>query len=320
MRSRVSDPADFGCVAVLMGGWSDEREVSLWSGKNVLEALLVRGVDAHAVDVTRRNVLSLGEAGFTRAFNVLHGVGGEDGTVQAALELQNIAYPGCGVLASALSMDKLLCKRIWRAEGLPTPDYSVLSVSGDACAAAGNLEYPLIVKPVADGSSLGVSKVTAPEQLAVAFRKARGTGTDRAVMAEAFVVGEEYTCAILDDEALPLIWIEPDGDFYDYRAKYLSNATRYHCPAPLDARLSATLQALCCRAFQMLGGEGWGRVDFILDAEKTPWLIEVNTLPGMTAHSLVPMAAMAAGLAFTDLCWAVLETSFVYRGTKEGPQ
>ncbi len=308
MRRRVTHPADFGRVAVLLGGWSTEREVSLWSGNKVLEALQTRGIDAHGVDVDRRRMLTLGEGGFARAFNLLHGTGGEDGTVQAVLELQGIAYPGCGVLASALSMDKLRSKRIWKAEGLPTPDYRVLNDVADANAAAAGFGYPFIIKPTADGSSVGVSKVKASDQIQTAFDLARGPG--RRVMAEAFVSGAEYTCAILDDAALPLIRIEPDGEFYDYNAKYLSDKTRYICPADLDPAHELRLQNVCMDAFDLLGGCGWGRVDFMLDSRGDLWLIEVNTLPGMTSHSLVPMAARAVGMSFEDLCWAVLETSF----------
>lgn len=308
MRRRVTNPAEFGRVAVLMGGWSAEREVSLWSGAKVLEALRARGVDAHGIDVDQRSVLTLREAHFARAFNLLHGTGGEDGTVQAVLELQGIAYPGCGVLASALSMDKLRSKRIWKAEGLPTPDYRELQFPADATTAARQFGCPFMVKPTADGSSVGISKVKATGQAEAAFALARGAG--RTVMAEAFVAGAEYTCAILDGAALPLIRIVPDGEFYDYNAKYLSDKTRYICPVDLDSEHELRLQKLCVTAFDLLGGSGWGRVDFMLDGAGEPWLVEVNSLPGMTSHSLVPMAARAVGMSFEDLCWAVLETSF----------
>lgn len=314
MRRRVTNPADFGRVAVLMGGWSTEREVSLWSGGKVLEALHTRGVDAHGVDVDQRSVLTLGEAGYERAFNLLHGTGGEDGTVQAVLELQGIAYPGCGVLASALSMDKLRSKRIWKSEGLPTPDDRVLSDAAAAHAAAEALGYPFIIKPSADGSSVGISKVKHAEEIDSAFQAACASPltphASRLVMAEAFVAGAEYTCAILDGAALPLIRIVPDGEFYDYNAKYVSDKTRYICPVDLDPAHELRLQKLCVSAFDLLDGSGWGRVDFMLDSTGEPWLIEVNSLPGMTSHSLVPMAARAVGMSFEDLCWAVLETSF----------
>lgn len=317
MRRRVTNPADFGRVAVLMGGWSSEREVSLWSGNKVLEALRARGVDAHAVDTDRRNVLTLRDAGYDRAFNLLHGTGGEDGTVQAVLELQGIAYPGCGVLASALAMDKLRSKRIWKAEGLPTPDYRLLPDVSAARAAAEAFGYPFIIKPTADGSSVGISKVKHADEIDSAVQSARGltvsrlsSPVSRSAMAEVFVTGSEYTCAILDGAALPLIRIEPNGEFYDYNAKYLSDNTRYICPAALDPAHELRLQKLCVDAFDLLDGCGWARVDFMLDSGGEPWLIEVNTLPGMTSHSLVPMAAHAVGMSFEDLCWAVLETSF----------
>lgn len=318
MARRVTDPAAFGRVAVLMGGWSAEREVSLSSGRNVLEALRACGVDAHGIDADRQNILRLAECGYTRAFNLLHGVGGEDGTVQAVLDLQKIPYPGCGVLASALGMDKLLCKRLWKAEALPTPDYRLVREPSDALAAAENLGYPLFIKPAADGSSLGVSKVATPDQLACAFAEAYRTGG--AVMAEACVAGGEYTCCVLEGHRLPLIQIEPDGEFYDYHAKYQSDNTRYYCPASMNAADADRLQDLCQRAFALLGGEGWGRVDFLLDERSRPWLIEINTLPGMTSHSLLPMAARTAGLDFPELCWAVLETSLPGGESKRGVQ
>jgi len=310
MRKRVTDPAAFGRVAVLFGGWSAEREVSLWSGRNVTEALRARGVDAIGMDVDRDALLQLRAQGYRRAFNLLHGTGGEDGTVQALLDLQDIAYPGCGVLASALAMDKLLSKRIWKAEGLPTPAFQLLRTLADAYAAAETLGYPFIIKPTADGSSVGVSKVKHAGQIEAALASARGDGAPRTVIAEAFVAGAEYTCAILDGAALPLIRIEPDGEFYDYNAKYLSDNTRYHCPADLDPEHEVRLQRVCLDAYALLGGRDWGRVDFMLDGRGEPWLIEVNTLPGMTSHSLVPMAARAVGMDFESLCWAVLETSF----------
>ncbi|HEU0198267.1 MAG TPA: D-alanine--D-alanine ligase [Nevskiaceae bacterium] len=322
MRRQVQDPADFGRVAVLMGGWSAEREVSLWSGKNVCEALVARGVDAVAVDADRRRVLHLGEEGFVRAFNVLHGTGGEDGTVQAALELQGIAYPGCGVLASALAMNKAQTKRLWQVAGLPTPAWHPVADLDGAYAAAREFGYPFIIKPAAEGSSVGVSKVHGQAEVEPAFHAAWGdTAVDgrrpasHSVIAEAFVSGAEITASILDDQALPLIRIVPDGEFYDYRAKYLSDQTRYHCPAGLEPAQEMALREVCLKAWRTLGGSGWGRVDFLLDAAGKPWLIEVNTVPGMTSHSLVPMAAKASGMDFQSLCWTILETSFEPRGS-----
>lgn len=312
MSRRVTDPREFGRVAVLMGGWSAEREVSLWSGKGVHEALLSKGVDAVAVDASRENILHLGRQGFARAFNVLHGTGGEDGTVQAVLELQGIPSPGSGVLASALALDKLFTKRIWKAEGLPTPEFMVLESAADATRAAERFGYPFIIKPAADGSSVGVTKVKNAAQLQPAFADAQGPG--RVVMAERFIAGGEYTCPVLDGEALPVIRIEPDGEFYDYHAKYISEKTRYHCPAGLPSGLEQGIQQMCLKAFDLLGCKDWGRVDFLMGADQQPQLLEINTLPGMTSHSLVPMAAKARGMSYADLCWRLLETTMGGRG------
>jgi D-alanine-D-alanine ligase len=308
MRRTVSDPKAFGRVGVLMGGWSAEREVSLWSGKGVADALAARGVEVVAIDVDKASLLALHTRGLARAFNVMHGTGGEDGTLQAVLDLQGIPYTGSGVLASALAMDKLRTKRLWKAEGLPTPDYVLARSADDLAVAAQRFGYPFIVKPAEEGSSVGVSKVKAPDQLARAWGEARGIA-GRVVMAERFVAGAEYTCAILDGEPLPLIRIEPDGEFYDYHAKYISEQTRYHCPAGLDAAHERRLQETCASAFELIGARGWGRVDFMLDAAGEPALIEVNLVPGMTSHSLVPMAARARGLDYGALCWALLETT-----------
>lgn len=308
MRKIVSDPKAFGKVAVLMGGWSAEREVSLWSGQGVVEALRSKGVDAVAVDADRKSVLTLGTQGYARAFNVMHGTGGEDGTLQAVLDLQGIPYTGSGVLACALGMDKLRTKRLWKAEALPTPDYLLLRDESDLAHAAERFGFPLIIKPSEEGSSVGVSKVKSREQLPAAYALARGD-SGRVVMAEQFIAGGEYTCAIVDGRALPTIRIEPDGEFYDYNAKYLSDKTQYHCPSGLDAALESHIQDICLRAFEIVGARGWGRVDFMLDAQFRPWLIEVNLVPGMTSHSLVPMAAQATGMGYADLCWALLETT-----------
>ncbi|HEY0973108.1 MAG TPA: D-alanine--D-alanine ligase [Solimonas sp.] len=312
---RVTDPRDFGRVAVLMGGWSAERQVALWSGEGVLAALRARGIDAVGVDATPGRILALKVEGFDRAFNVLHGTGGEDGTVQAALDLQGIPYTGSGVLACALAMDKLRTKRLWKAEGLPTPDWLWLERESDLDEAARRFGFPLIVKPSEEGSSVGVSKVKRAADLPAAYHAARGE-QHRVVMAERFIgggsQGHEFTCAILDGEALPTIRIVPPGEFYDYDAKYLSDDTRYHCPSGLDAALETEIQGICLRAFALLGARGWGRVDFMLDADNRPWLIEANLVPGMTSHSLVPMAAQARGIDYPDLCWRILE------GTLEG--
>ena len=307
MRRKVSDPKLFGRVAVLMGGWSAEREVSLWSGQGVHAALLSKGVDAVAIDADKAAVLSLGAQGYDRVFNILHGTGGEDGTVQAILDLHGLPYPGSGVLASALAMDKLRSKRIWKAEGIPTPDFMLLGSLDDAHAAAQRFGYPHIVKPAADGSSVGVSKVKRADQIEKAYADARGNG--RAVIAEKFVAGGEYTCPVIDGVPLPLIHIEPDGEFYDYHAKYISENTRYHCPSGVAPEREKYLQEICVRAFELIGCKDWGRVDFMMDAQGNPWLLEINTLPGMTSHSLVPMAAKATGMSYADLCWALLETT-----------
>ena len=307
----VPGPQAFGRVAVLMGGWSSEREVSLQSGATVVAALRGEGLDVLAVDIrTAQDLFALPEQGVTRVFNVLHGTGGEDGTVQAVLDLLGLPYPGCGVLASALAMDKLQTKRLWRAENIPTADWRCVDSLDELTAAATVFGYPLIVKPAADGSSVGISKVTAPADLPAAWAAARGDAErGRVVLAERFVAGGEYTCAIIGDQALPIIRIEPDGEFYDYHAKYVSEQTRYHCPAGLPSAVEAELQALCLRAFAVIGAQGWGRVDFMMGADHRPALLEVNTLPGMTSHSLVPLAARAAGIEVGALCRQLLATT-----------
>jgi D-alanine-D-alanine ligase len=312
--STTTNPADFGKVAVLMGGWSAERQVSLWSGEGITKALQSRGVDAHGVDVSSpEQLFTLKAEGYARVFNILHGTGGEDGTVQALLDLQGLRYPGSGVLASALAMDKLTTKRVWKAEGLPTPDFRVLESLAAAQAAAAAFGYPCIIKPAADGSSVGVSKVKSADQVEAAWQLARGDDGERVVMAEQFIgragKNDEFTCPILLGRALPVIRIEPPGEFYDYHAKYLSDDTRYHCPAGLDAGFEAEVQALCLRAFALAGCRHWGRVDFLMGEDGRPQLLELNTLPGMTSHSLVPMAAKAVGIDYAELCWRLLEAT-----------
>ena len=311
--SVTTNPAEFGKVAVLMGGWSAERQVSLWSGEGVTAALKARGVDAVGVDVAApEQLFGLKAEGYARVFNILHGTGGEDGTVQAILDLQGLPYPGSGVLASALAMDKLTTKRVWKAEGLPTPDFRVLDSVADAHAAAAAFGYPHIVKPAADGSSVGVTKLKSADQIEAAFALAKGD-TGRVVMAEQFIgragKNDEFTCPILLGRALPVIRIEPDGEFYDYHAKYISNDTRYHCPSGLDAAFERDVQALCLKAFALAGCRHWGRVDFLLGADGRAQLLELNTLPGMTSHSLVPMAAKAVGIDYAQLCWNLLEAT-----------
>lgn len=308
--STTKNPKDFGKVAVLMGGWSAERQVSLWSGEGVFKALQEKGVEAIAVDVTSpEQLFGLKAQGVARAFNILHGTGGEDGTVQAILDVQGIRYPGSGVLGSALAMDKLFTKRIWKSEGIPTAEFEVIASVEEAEAAAARFGYPFIIKPAADGSSVGVSKVKKPEQIAQAYQEALGKSGRNVVMAEAFVAGGEYTCPVLAGAALPVIRIEPDGEFYDYNAKYISDNTRYHCPAGLDAEHEKAIQQRCLKAFNLLGCSGWGRVDFLMGDNGVPMLLEVNTLPGMTSHSLVPMAAKVSGMSYAELCWRLLETT-----------
>ncbi len=309
----VTDPKIFGKVAVLMGGWSAERQVSLWSGEGVTKALQERGVSATGLDITTpAQLFALKQQGFDRVFNILHGTGGEDGTVQAILDLLGLPYPGSGVGASAIAMDKLATKRIWKAEGLPTPDFRVLASVADAIAAAQHYGYPYIIKPAADGSSVGVTKVKSAEQVSKAFIDAEG-GVGRVVMAEQFIDGgadhSEYTCPVLRGVALPVIRIVPDGEFYDYNAKYISDKTAYLCPAGFSAEQEKIIQALCLKAFALVGCKDWGRVDFLMGADGVPQLLELNTLPGMTAHSLVPMAAKVSGLSYAALCWSLMEAT-----------
>lgn len=304
---RIQRAEDFGRVAVLMGGWAAEREVSLASGAQVLAALQRRGVQAEGIDATPVKVLELKRDGFDRVFNVLHGTGGEDGVVSAALSLLELPCTGSGVMASALSMDKLRTKRLWRGADLPTPAYRIPRSEAEALQAVEDLGLPLFVKPNNQGSSVGMSKVVEPGQMAAAFALARRYSSE--VLVEQFVAGPEYTASVLAGEALPLIRIQPAGDYYDYHAKYVAEDTQYHCPCGLSAALEQRLQKLCLQAFDAIGARGWGRVDFMLDQDQQPWLIEANTVPGMTSHSLVPMAARARGIEFEELCWRVLETS-----------
>ncbi|MBD3669364.1 MAG: D-alanine--D-alanine ligase [Gammaproteobacteria bacterium] len=297
----------FGKVAVLMGGWSAEREVSLKSGAAVLAALKARGVDAHGVDVDRNVVQVLQGGAFDRAFNILHGRGGEDGELQGVLEILGIPYTGSGVMASALSMDKLRTKQLWLGAGLPTPAFEMLKPGFDGDTVVAKLGLPIMVKPAREGSSIGMSKVSDAAQLQAAFDKA--IEFDDAVLAESWIHGSEYTAAILGRESLPLIRLQPAAEFYDFDAKYVSDDTGYQCPCGLDEDKEAELQQLALEAFDVLGSHGWGRVDIMLDEAGRPWLLESNTLPGMTDHSLVPMAARAAGIEFDDLVMRILEGS-----------
>jgi D-alanine-D-alanine ligase len=296
-------------VAVLMGGTTAEREISLKSGAMVLAALRARGVDAHAFDPKAEGIADLMRGGYDHAFIVLHGRFGEDGTLQGALEWLGLRYTGSGVLGSALAMDKLRAKRLWMAEGLPTPSFEVVDAGSDFRKVAERLGLPLMVKPVSEGSSIGMTKVRAAAGLDEAF--ALAVNYDRRVMVEKFIEGTELTAGILGDEVLPLIRLETPRDFYDYQAKYVADDTRYLIPCGLPPEREREIQALCLRAFQLLGCSGWGRVDLMLDASGKPWLLEVNTAPGMTDHSLVPMAARAAGLSYEDLCLRILEGAHV---------
>ncbi len=299
-----------GKVAVLMGGKSAEREISLLSGAGVLKALRAKKVDAHAFDPAERDLAELKRDGFTRCFIALHGRGGEDGTVQGALEVMGIPYTGSGVTGSAIAIDKWRSKMIWMAGGLPTPRYRVLQAQDDWAAVAQDLGLPLIVKPANEGSTLGLTKVTAVAHLPAAYELAAKKYRDTA-LAETFVDGPEYTAGILGDSVLPLIRIEAPQGNYDYHHKYFSDDTKYLCPCGLPPQEEAPLRALSLEAFKLLGCSGWGRVDLMLDKAGKPWLLEVNTAPGMTGHSLVPMAARVAGLSYDDLCLKILEGAHV---------
>ena len=316
-RHCIAQPADFGRVAVLLGGSSSEREVSLISGRAVLAALSGRGVAVEAFDPAERPLTQLLTSGIERVWIALHGPGGEDGTVQGALECLGLPYTGSGVLGSALGMDKLRTKRLAQAIGVPTTDYLVLAEEADLPLALERLGLPLIVKPATQGSSVGMTRVERAEQLEGAWREA--LRFDPLVFAEPWITGAEYTVAILQGVALPSIRIETPRAFYDYEAKYLRNDTRYHCPSGLSREAESHLANSALAAFEACGAEGWGRADFMMDRTGRPQLLEINTVPGMTDHSLVPMAARAAGIEFDQLVWRVLETSFARQpGTPGG--
>lgn len=297
----------YGKVAVLMGGRSAEREISLQTGAAILAALRRKGVDAHEIDAGETVVSDLVEGGFDRVFNALHGRGGEDGVIQGALEMLNLPYTGSGVLGSALSMDKVRCKWIWQRLGLPTPDFTLVRSEQDLDTAARELGFPLMLKPVHEGSSLGAARVGAREDLRRAWNNASRYDDD--VICERWMPGGDYTVGILHGQALPAIKIETDREFYDYQAKYLDDDTRYLCPCGLPQELEAELAGLALQAFDAIGAGGWGRVDILLDENHRPGLIDVNTVPGMTGHSLVPMAASCTGLDFDNLVLRVLDTS-----------
>jgi D-alanine-D-alanine ligase len=308
-KRAVNPAAGYGKVAVLMGGRSAEREISLMSGKNVLEGLQRKGVDAHAFDPAERELFELKRDGYQRAFLILHGRYGEDGTVQGALETMGIPYTGSGVMASALCMDKLRTKLIWLASGLPTPRHAVLTDKSDWSSVAKELGLPLIVKPAHEGSSIGLTKVTSIEKIEAAYELA--AKCDSLVIAEEFIGGRELTAAFLDDRALPLIRIEAPHGNYDYQNKYFTDVVKYHCPSGLPAAQETELQATVMRAAQALGCAGWGRADLMLRDDGRAFLLEMNTAPGMTGHSLVPMAARAAGIDFDDLVLRILELAHV---------
>jgi D-alanine-D-alanine ligase len=296
---------NFGKVAVLLGGKSAEREVSLKSGGMVLAALRKKGVDAHPFDPREKDVQDLVRERFARVFIALHGRFGEDGTLQGVLEWLGIPYTGSGVLASALAMDKVRTKRLWAAEGLPTAPYEILNKETNLRAVAKRLGTPLFVKPASEGSSVGMTKVKKTNDLEEAY--ALAVNYDPVVIAEKFIDGPELTVSIVGERVLPIIRIETPREFYDYEAKYIANDTRYLIPCGVSEKKEKELQALCLKAFRALGCRGWGRVDLMLDKRGRPFLLEVNTSPGMTDHSLVPMAARAVGISYEDLCVQVLE-------------
>lgn len=305
---KILNPAQFGRVAVLMGGTSSEREVSLNSGANVLEALLMQGVQAFPVDGVQALLVLLNEAKVDRVFNILHGNkgGGEDGVVQGLLEAYGIPYTGSNVLGSSLSMDKIRSKQIWLSMGLPTPRYARLALGANIASAAHELGLPIIVKPSCEGSSVGISRVFKDSDLSAAVALANAYPGE--LLMEQMIVGQEYTVAILGETVLPSIRIVPAGEYYDYHAKYVADDTQYLCPG-LQGEQEQALGALALTAFKALGCSGWGRVDVMRDDAGDLYLLEVNTAPGMTSHSLVPKAAQQIGIDFASVCWLVLETS-----------
>ncbi|MFV1972361.1 MAG: D-alanine--D-alanine ligase [Thiohalobacterales bacterium] len=301
--------ADFGKVAVLMGGHSAEREISLQSGNAVLRALQAAGVDAHGLDAADRGLVdALASGGYARVFIALHGRGGEDGVVQGLLDVLELPYTGSEVLGSALAMDKLRTKQVWDSAGIPTPAFSVLRDEADLAAVKDTTGFPVIVKPSREGSSIGISRVDTEAELQAAWQLALRYDAD--VLAEQWIEGAEYTAGILATQVLPLIRLETPNTFYDYAAKYEADTTRYLIPCGLEEVVELQLREQAFAAFRQTGASGWGRVDFMLDAAGQPWFIEVNTIPGLTDHSLVPMAANAAGIDFTRLVCRILETTF----------
>ncbi|WP_373974199.1 D-alanine--D-alanine ligase [Chitinibacter sp. SCUT-21] len=295
---------EFGKVAVIMGGSSAEREVSLMSGAGVLAALQSKGVDAHAFDPAEQSLIALKEEGFDRAFLILHGRGGEDGTIQGALEFMGVPYTGCGVMASAIAMDKWRTKLLWEAAGLPVPEYRIIDSAAELAQAADELGLPLFVKPASEGSSVGVVKLKSLADIEAAW--AEVSRHNSVVLAERNIGGGEYTCAVLDGKALPSVRIIPQTEFYDYEAKYFRDDTEYRCPAGLSDDKESLARSLAEKAYRVLGASGWARIDFLTDDDGTIYLLEANTAPGMTSHSLFPMAARESGLSYEDLVVKIL--------------
>ena len=308
--SSQTNAKDFGKVAVLMGGWSAEREVSLKSGEAVLAALLEKKIDAYKVDVKRESIFDdLKQGQFDRVFIILHGPGGEDGVIQSVLEILELPYTGSGVLASALAMDKLRCKELLQGSGLPTPAYMKLEETTDMNHVGATLGFPVMVKPTLEGSSIGMSKVEQESDLDDAWQVAAKYGNS--VLAEQWIHGKEYTVAILGQKPLPVIRLETKRDFYDYAAKYDDDDTQYHCPCGLAEKEESQLQRMALTAFDAVGAKGWGRVDIMCDEDGQPSIIEINTVPGMTSHSLVPMAAKADGYSFSELVFNILSQTLI---------
>lgn len=322
MRGSVTDVAALGKVAVLMGGRSAERAISLMSGQGVLQALRSQGVDAHPFDPAERDMGELRREGFARCFIALHGRWGEDGTVQGALELLGIPYTGSGVLASSVAMDKIMTKRIWRAEGLPTPAWRTVHSEADTLAALAELGSPMIVKPAREGSTLGLTKVTNAAQCAQAY--ALAARHDPEVLCEQFVSGDEVTCPVLGEDrsavALPTIRIVAPQGNYDYQHKYFTDDTQYLVPCGLPEGEEAAINALVLKAYRTLGCRGWARADVMIDGRtRQPWLLEINTAPGMTGHSLVPMSARAAGISYESLCLGLLQSASLDATAPDNP-
>jgi D-alanine-D-alanine ligase len=307
-RIRIDKPEDFGRVAVLMGGVSAEREISLMTGEAVLEALLRRGVDAEGIDLCHMLPAAVAEGRFDRVWNALHGRLGEDGCMQGLLEILGVPYTGSGVLGSAVSMDKLRSKRLFAAWALESPRFEVMAGPKDADRVVGTLGLPMMVKPAGEGSSVGMTKVERAGELTPAWEDA--AKFDPCVLVEEWVEGREYSVPVLQGEALPIVRIETPRTFYDYEAKYFSDDTRYYCPCGLDDDIEQACRRASLEAFDAVGASGWGRVDFLMGDDCVPRFLEVNTVPGMTSHSLVPMGAREAGIDFEELVWRVLETSF----------